>query len=167
MRTTWDGLPIAAEPPFGATVVVHRRTPSGLELLLLHRAHHGPAYEGDWAWTPPAGSRLPGEDILACAHRELAEEAGLRDVQLTRLPSSEEWAMYACEVDPDAVVDLVDPEHDRYEWVTPPVAVDRSKPSRLRVGLRRAVHELAGLAQRQPGTDHGGHDRHENDGQHR
>lgn len=142
MRTTWDGLPVAAEPPFGATVVVYRRAGPRLELLLLHRAHHGPDYDGDWAWTPPAGSRLPGEDILVCACRELAEEAGLRDVELTRLASSEEWAMYACEVAWNAAIDLVDPEHDRYEWVSPSVAVERSKPSRLRIGLRRALAQL-------------------------
>ena len=77
LRTTWDGLPISEEPPFGATVVVYRHNGARLEILLLHRAHHGPDYVGDWAWTPPAGSRLPDEPIEACARRELLEETGL------------------------------------------------------------------------------------------
>ena len=44
LRTTWDGLPISEEPPFGATVVVYRHNGARLEILLLHRAHHGPDY---------------------------------------------------------------------------------------------------------------------------
>jgi hypothetical protein len=54
LETTWDGLPISAEPPFGATIVVFRCPDDGLEVLMLHRAHHGPDFAGDWAWTPPA-----------------------------------------------------------------------------------------------------------------
>ena len=34
------------------------------EFLLLHRvAPGGPDYEGEWAWTPPAGARQPREDL--------------------------------------------------------------------------------------------------------
>lgn len=32
---------------------------------------------GAWIWEIPAGCRSPGEDALACARRELGEEAGL------------------------------------------------------------------------------------------
>jgi aminoglycoside phosphotransferase (APT) family kinase protein len=42
-QTTRDGRPISDEPPFGATVVVSRVR---LEVLMLHRAHHGPDYTG-------------------------------------------------------------------------------------------------------------------------
>ena len=76
-RTTWDGQPIADDPPHGVTIVVHRRGAVGYEVLVLHRARHGPDYVGDWAWTPPAGCRLPSEDVDVCARRELYEEAGL------------------------------------------------------------------------------------------
>src|SRR5215467_11964263 len=76
--TTWDGEPISREPPHGATVVVASRAPGGWRYVLLHRAHRGPAWEGDWAWTPPSGSRKPGEEVAACAARELREETGLR-----------------------------------------------------------------------------------------
>src|ERR1700734_4096021 len=76
--TTWDGEPISREPPHGATIVVASRAPEGWRYVLLHRAHHGPDYAGDWAWTPPSGSRKPGEALAACAARELEEETGLR-----------------------------------------------------------------------------------------
>jgi hypothetical protein len=45
--TTWDGEPISHERPHGATIVVASRSPHGWRYLLLHRAHHGPDYDGD------------------------------------------------------------------------------------------------------------------------
>ena len=78
--TTWDGEPGRRDRPHGATIVVASLAPSGWRYLLLHRAHRGPAWEGDWAWTPPAGSRKPDEAVTACATRELLEETGLRAV---------------------------------------------------------------------------------------
>jgi 8-oxo-dGTP pyrophosphatase MutT (NUDIX family) len=115
--TTWDGQPIASEPPFGATVVVYRLTPTGPEFLVLHRSHHGPDFEGDWAWTPPAGARLPGESIEACARRELLEEAGVTaNITLTNHGSSD-WAVFQAQLDDAAGVVLGDSEHDRFEWV--------------------------------------------------
>ena len=84
IRTTWDGLPISDEWPFGATVIVYRVRFAKPEVLLLHRAHYGPDHAGDWAWTPTAASRLPGEPIDQCARRELREETGLEvGVELT------------------------------------------------------------------------------------
>jgi 8-oxo-dGTP pyrophosphatase MutT (NUDIX family) len=115
--TTWDGSPIAAEPPYGATVVVYRVTPEGPQFLLLHRAHHGPQFEGDWAWTPPAGARLPGEAIESCAERELLEEAGLTaNIQPTD-HGSKDWVVFRAEVDEEVSVVLGDAEHDRFDWV--------------------------------------------------
>ena len=67
--TTWDGLPVSAEQPFGASVVVWRRNGESREWLLLHRHHHGRDYEGAWAWTPPSGARFPGEAVEDCAQR--------------------------------------------------------------------------------------------------
>src|ERR1700722_21017802 len=78
LEHTWDGLPIAPDNPRGAMVVVRRADGrGGHEYLMLHRALQGPDYEGDWAWTPPSGSRQPGESVLAAARRELTEETGL------------------------------------------------------------------------------------------
>lgn len=142
-RTTWDGLPVAADWPHGATVVVWRRLAGkGIELLLLHRAHHGPAYDGDWAWTPPAGSRLPGEAVDACAARELYEEAGLT-LPMARHELTPDWATYVAEAPADAVVTLHDREHDQYRWVDVETALALVKPDRV----RDAVHFVANLLQ--------------------
>jgi 8-oxo-dGTP pyrophosphatase MutT (NUDIX family) len=131
-RTTWDGLPVAEDWPHGATVVVWRRlADEGIQLLLLHRAHRGPDYAGDWAWTPPAGSRFPGEDVDVCAARELHEEAGL-ELAMTRFERDPEWATYVAEAAADAVVTLHDREHDRYQWVGVETALALVKPDRVR-----------------------------------
>lgn len=135
-ETTWDGLPIAPDDPRGATIVV-RRTDGAV--LLLHRAHRGPDFEGDWAWTPPAGSRQPDEPILPAALRELAEEAGIEGVPLEPVDLSGTWALFAASVRPDAVVTLVDPEHDRFAWVRPEEAYERVLPAVVSDGMRRAL----------------------------
>jgi 8-oxo-dGTP pyrophosphatase MutT (NUDIX family) len=121
--TTWDGLPISSEAPFGTSIVVYRQGAQGIEFLLLHRAHNGPDYDGEWAWTPPAGARLPNEPVAECARRELFEETGLTlPMQDTGL-GKESWAIYHAEAAPDQVVTLLDVEHDRFEWVTLEVAL--------------------------------------------
>jgi 8-oxo-dGTP pyrophosphatase MutT (NUDIX family) len=126
--TTWDGLPISPEAPFGTSIVVYRRNQQGVEFLILHRAHDGPEYEGEWAWTPPAGARLPNEPVDECARRELLEETGLTlPIQATGL-GSESWAIYSAEASADQIVTLLDAEHDRYEWVTLETALARCLP---------------------------------------
>jgi RimJ/RimL family protein N-acetyltransferase/8-oxo-dGTP pyrophosphatase MutT (NUDIX family) len=135
---TWDGLEVAAEDPRGSTVVVRR--PAGdtfFEYLLLHRAHEGPDHDGDWAWTAPAGARQPGEVVYPAALRELAEEAGIIGVELLpvdlgrRQPwdGAGTWAVFVADVPAGTPVDLVDPEHDRYEWVPADEAAARVLPS--------------------------------------
>jgi hypothetical protein len=89
--TTWDGEPVSRERPHGATIVVASRAPQGWRYVLLHRAHRGPDWAGDWAWTPPAGSRKPGEDVTACAVRELEEETGLRACPVPVLAGDAGW----------------------------------------------------------------------------
>lgn len=42
MTVTYDGKPIAAGDPRGATIVVRRPGTAGWEYLILHRAHEGP-----------------------------------------------------------------------------------------------------------------------------
>ncbi len=137
--TTWDGQPIAREHPTGAAVVVYRRTSRGTEFLLLHRAHHGAEYEGDWAWTPPSGARHPGEAVEACAARELLEEAGIAATPTRLEGGPQDWAIFALEVAEDVQIDLRDTEHDRYEWVPLSVAVQRCLPERVTRGLRWAA----------------------------
>ena len=138
MRETWDGLPISPEPPYGAAIVVFRRVGDTLELLMLHRAHHGPEYEGDWAWTPPSGSRLPGEPIEACARRELLEESGL-DLELEPTDcGTAEWVVFVAEAPADAQV-LLDAEHDRYAWLPCEAALSRCRPDLAATPLQTAV----------------------------
>ena len=141
IRTTWDGLPISDEPPFGATVVVYRVRGAKTELLLLHRAHHGSDYAGDWAWTPPAGSRLPGESIDHRARRELREETGLElALELTDCGNAE-WPHYTARAPLDAAV-VLDAEHDRFEWVVADEAPERCLPDLSQLPLRAVVAVL-------------------------
>lgn len=128
-QRTWDGLAIAVDRPSGATVVVRRPGPDGVDLLLLHRAAHGIDFDGDWAWTCPAGCRQPGEAVYPAALRELAEEAGLAELKPWAVDLSGPWAVFAVDVPLDCPVTLVDPEHDRYVWAAADAAADRVLPT--------------------------------------
>jgi 8-oxo-dGTP pyrophosphatase MutT (NUDIX family)/RimJ/RimL family protein N-acetyltransferase len=138
--TTWDGLAIADDWPNGATIVV-RRTDG--HILLLHRAHYGPDFGGDWAWTPPAGARHPGEAIQTGALRELAEEAGLTGVPITAIELSTRWGLFAAEVGPDTAVTLIDVEHDQYQWVRSADALAMCRPHVVAGNIRRVIENPA------------------------
>lgn len=60
-----------------AGILLHRRAPSRVEVLLVHPG--GPLWAGkdEAAWSVPKGEPEPGEDLLAAAEREFAEETGL------------------------------------------------------------------------------------------
>jgi 8-oxo-dGTP pyrophosphatase MutT (NUDIX family) len=130
--TTWDGEPVSRDRPHGATIVVASQTPEGWRYLLLHRAHRGPAWDGDWAWTPPSGSRKPGEDLSACVARELFEEAGLHaSPPRPVLTDDVDWAVFTLEVPWGTEVAVDGAEHDRFEWVTFAEARRRCRPEAL------------------------------------
>jgi 8-oxo-dGTP pyrophosphatase MutT (NUDIX family) len=134
LRTTWDGLPVSDQKPFGATVAVWRRVDGRVEWLILHRKHRGPEYDGDWAWSPPAGARLPGEPLDDCARRELFEETGLElDLEPTGC-GTEEWTVYAAEASADAGIEISS-EHDRFEWLPLDEASARCLPTVVASGL--------------------------------
>jgi 8-oxo-dGTP diphosphatase len=137
---TYDGHPIAPEPPFGATVIVYRGSSTGIELLVLHRAHSG-LEEGDWVWTPPAGARLPGEAPDDCARRELLEETGLAlPIERTAFGTGD-WLVYVAEAPLDAVV-VLDSEHDQYLWLHAEDACGRCLPGWIGDYMRRVVAAL-------------------------
>ena len=146
METTWDGLPISREPPYDAAIVVFRRTGDILELLTLHRTHHGPDYGGDWAWTSPSGSRLPGEPIDVCARRELLEESGLDLPMEPTACGTPEWYVFVAEA-PAGVQVTLDAEHDRYVWLACPEAVIRCRPDLASVPLQAVVSLISGEGQ--------------------
>jgi predicted NUDIX family NTP pyrophosphohydrolase len=64
-------------PRTSAGLLLFRRGRSGLEVFLVHPG--GPFWRGKeaGAWTIPKGEIGPGEDPLAAAKRELAEETGV------------------------------------------------------------------------------------------
>jgi 8-oxo-dGTP pyrophosphatase MutT (NUDIX family)/RimJ/RimL family protein N-acetyltransferase len=142
LRYTYDGVPIAPDQPYGAAIIVRRpaASDSQAEYLVLHRAHRGPAYAGDWAWTPPSGSRQPGEAVLTAALRELAEETGLMaaSADLRVLDLSGPWVRFALDV-PAGTTARVDPEHDRLEWLGLDDAISRCQPATVADGLRVAA----------------------------
>ena len=131
MERTWDGLPVAAEPPHGAAVIVFARTGEGIRFLLLHRGHMGLEYEGEWAWGPPAGARLPGEAVEVCAARELCEETGL-ELELQIMPHGRaDWFVYSAEIPGPCPIRLSE-EHDRYMWADVALVRRLVLPARVR-----------------------------------
>jgi predicted NUDIX family NTP pyrophosphohydrolase len=63
-------------PQLSAGLLLFRRSQRGLEVLLVHPG--GPFWvrRDDGAWSIPKGVHGPGEDPLAAARREFAEETG-------------------------------------------------------------------------------------------
>lgn len=139
-KYTWDGLPIAPDEPHGAAVIVRRPAAAGAhEYLILHRAHYGRDYAGDWAWTPPSGSRQPGESVLGSALRELAEESSLSAAaaDLAALDLGGPWVCFRLDVPIGAQVRL-DHEHDAFAWLPAAEAIARCHPQAVGDGIRVA-----------------------------
>ncbi len=59
-----------------AGLLLFRRAAAGLEVLLVHPGGPFWARKDAGAWSIPKGEVAPGEDPLAAARRELAEETG-------------------------------------------------------------------------------------------
>jgi 8-oxo-dGTP diphosphatase len=129
------------EPPYGALIVVYRRAGGENELLMMHRAHAGPDFEGDWAWGPPGGCREPGESIDECARRELYEETGL-ELPLQLVPHHDRnWAVYLAEAATDSPVRLSE-EHDRCTWAAADEALAVTSPEIIVAELKSALRTL-------------------------
>ena len=63
-------------PKLSAGLLLFRRAPRGLEVLLVHMGGPFWARKDAGAWTIPKGEVEPGEDPEAAAVREFAEETG-------------------------------------------------------------------------------------------
>jgi 8-oxo-dGTP pyrophosphatase MutT (NUDIX family) len=142
-KVTWDGKPVSEEPPFGATIIVRRRTEGGEEFLLLRRT--GAKDGSDWAWTPPSGARLPSEDIIECARRELLEETGLGiDHSLTSYGTTD-WFVFGAVVNQADVITL-GPEHSEFRWVSLEQAIELCKPDDVAAPFRLLAENEKGAA---------------------
>lgn len=61
-----------------AGILLYRRGPDGLEVLLVHAGGPYWASRDEGAWMMPKGGLEEGEDHVACALREFEEELGTR-----------------------------------------------------------------------------------------
>jgi predicted NUDIX family NTP pyrophosphohydrolase len=66
----------SAMPARSAGIILHRRGPSGPEVLLVHPGGPFWAKRDLGAWSIPKGEYDDAEDPLACARREFEEELG-------------------------------------------------------------------------------------------
>ena len=55
---------------------MYRRTPDGLQVLLVHPGGPFWKHKDEGAWSIPKGEVCEGEELLACAQREFQEETG-------------------------------------------------------------------------------------------
>jgi len=122
-----------------AGAVVFRRGERGIRILILR------AYKN---WDFPKGMIEPGEEALAAARREVAEETGLAELELPFGDEFRETVPYAgnkiaryylAETDAEKIVlpvspELGRPEHHEYRWVSFDEAEDLLPP-RLAVVL--------------------------------
>lgn len=63
-------------PQRSAGILLYRRQPRAIEVLLIHPGGPFWANKDDGAWSIPKGEYEPGEDPLAAARREFQEETG-------------------------------------------------------------------------------------------
>jgi len=72
-----------------AGLLLHRRTATGIELLLVHPGGPFWAKKDDAAWSVPKGEYDPGEDPLDAARREFREELGVEPPEAEPVPLGE------------------------------------------------------------------------------
>jgi predicted NUDIX family NTP pyrophosphohydrolase len=104
-----------------AGILLHRRTPAGHEVLLVHPGGPFWAKKDLGAWSIPKGEHDEGEDGLACALREFAEETGttlppgdLADLGTIRQRGGKVVQAWAAEGDLDA--DTIRSNTFELEW---------------------------------------------------
>jgi len=121
-----------------AAVVVWRERNGRREFLILHRRYAGGIhFEGDFAWTPPAGAIEPNEQPHQAARRELREETGL-NLDCAAIGLTDQVAVYTAEAPSDAEV-VLDDEHDRFLWVSQKEACRKCAPEFVPTQFRMAA----------------------------
>jgi predicted NUDIX family NTP pyrophosphohydrolase len=134
-------------PKRSAGILLYRHMPIGLEVFLVHPGGPFWAKKDAGAWSIPKGECQPGEDALAAARREFAEETGFRPEGLyvalgsfrqSSAKTVDVWALEG-DVDPNKLKSNTFqmewppksgrlqeyPEIDRAAWFTPPEAARR------------------------------------------
>lgn len=138
---------MAAEPKLSAGVVVVRETADGARFLLLR------AYRN---WDCPKGLVEPGEDPLAAAVRETAEETGIDDLEFPWGYDYHETAPYSQNkiaryyvgrtrrerLELPIAPELGRPEHHEYRWVDLSEALQLTVP-RIQAAITWAAGKVA------------------------
>ena len=138
---TWDGLEIATTIRSGRRRGAPDHPAGVLRCSLLHRsAPRGRASRATGRGPAPPAAASRESRSTPPPSAELAEEAGIaRTSSVGGRPVGGGWALFRRRrAVPDVAVELVDPEHDRFEWV-------RARP-------RRLARVLPGLRGRAAGT---------------
>ena len=134
-----------------AGLLLFRRTGGGFQVLLAHPGGPFWADKDAGAWTIPKGLAADGEELLAAARREFAEETGLRPagpflpLGEVRQKAGKVVHAWACEGDADpgtltSNTTAVEwprgsgkrvevPEVDRYGWFGPAAAREKLNPA--------------------------------------
>ncbi len=90
-------------PKLSAGIVLFRRRPTGLEVMLVHPGGPFWAKKDEGAWSIPKGLADEGEDLLAAAKREFLEETGMTvvgeflDLGAHKQSSGKTIVAWACE----------------------------------------------------------------------
>ncbi len=94
-------------PKLSAGILLFRRRPPGVEVMLVHPGGPFWAKKDDGAWSIPKGLADEGEDLLEAAKREFLEETGMAvageflNLGAHKQPSGKTIAACACEGDFD------------------------------------------------------------------
>ncbi|MGO6786382.1 NUDIX domain-containing protein [Rhizobium ruizarguesonis] len=105
-----------------AGLLIYRRLSSDIEVLLVHPGGPFWARKDEAAWSIPKGLIEPGEDELAAAIRETAEELGVAvDRRFTplgeyRQPGGKIVVAWSIEADPVLDVNVIQSSEFQMEW---------------------------------------------------
>ena len=103
-----------------AGILMWRRRPGGIEVLLGHFGGPMWASKDDGAWAIPKGMVEEGEDLEACARREFEEELGVRPegalVPLGRIRQRGGKYVEAFALEGDLDAEAIVSNHFSMEW---------------------------------------------------